>query len=112
MVSIPKISGRVSQGTAPVQPVIKVVDRKVMWVAYVMAIMGGGGMLGLHRFYLGYTRSAVLQLLFGICAFLLPAVLNLFDVAYFMAMIAAGWVLVDLFLIPMMVRAANSRGNA
>ncbi|XUY27421.1 NINE protein [Agrobacterium sp. rho-8.1] len=112
MVNIPKISGGVTAGSGQVQPIIKVVDRKIIWVAYVMAIMGGGGILGLHRFYLGYTRSAVLQLLLGICAFLLPAVLNLFDLTYFMGMIAAGWVLVDLFLIPLMVRAANRRGNA
>lgn len=113
MVNVPKIPGSASANPDRQVPdgsgiVVKIVDRKVMWVAYVLAIMGGGGMLGLHRFYLGYTRSAQVQLGLGVCAFLVPFLLGL--VGQPLILIALVWNIVDLFLIPGLTRKANGEG--
>jgi TM2 domain-containing membrane protein YozV len=41
-----------------------------VWIAYVLWLVGGFGMLGLHRFYLGKIPTGVLWILTGGMAFL------------------------------------------
>lgn len=82
--------------------------RKIMWVAYALQIMGGGGFLGVHRLYLGYKRSGFAQLALGATTLLLPFIIGSNDFQYLLIPLALTWYLVDLFLIPGMVRRANS----
>ncbi|MFC3695082.1 TM2 domain-containing protein [Chenggangzhangella methanolivorans] len=81
--------------------------RKTMWVAYALQIMGGGGFLGLHRFYLGYKQSGYAQLALGVTTLFLPLIIGGNDFQYLLIPLALIWYLVDLFLIPGMVRRAN-----
>ena len=80
-----------------------------MWVAYVLQLFGGGGFLGFHRFYLGFKQSAKIQLALGISTFLLPFAIGNSILTTALTFVAVAWYLVDLFLIPGMLRAANSR---
>ncbi len=76
-------------------------DSKSVGVTYFLAIFLGG--LGIHRFYLGYTGSAVAMLIMSIVGWL---TLVLFIGAALL--IAVGiWIIVDLFLIPGMVQQAK-----
>jgi TM2 domain-containing membrane protein YozV len=106
---VPKISRSAATSSNQEPYWTKLPDRKITWVAYLLLLMGGGGLLGFHRFYLGYKRSAKLQLALGVTVFLLPffASRNLLTEALFYA--ALVWYFVDIFLIPGMLRAANSR---
>ncbi|ROT94762.1 TM2 domain-containing protein [Altererythrobacter sp. FM1] len=71
-------------------------NKKSAGVAYLLCIVFGG--LGAHRFYLGATGTAVAQLVLWFLGW----------VTVFLAWIPLGiWVLVDLFLIPGMVREKN-----
>ena len=70
-------------------------NKKSVGASYVLCLLLGG--LGAHRFYLGYPASAAVQLVLGILGFVVfltwpPLWL---------------WLLVDLFLIPGMVRQRN-----
>lgn len=79
-----------------------------MWVAYVLQLFGGGGYFGFHRFYLGFKRSAKIQLALGIATFLLPFIIGRSILLDALTWVAVAWNIIDLFLIPGMVRAANS----
>lgn len=80
---------------------------KSMLIAYLLALLGGAGCLGLHRFYLGYKRSALMMLVLTLGAFLLPMV-GIYSVTLTWWVITF-WVLLDLFLIPGMTRTRNAQ---
>lgn len=80
-----------------------------MWVAYALQLFGGGGYFGFHRFYLGFKRSAKIQLALGIATFLLPFIMGRSILLDALTWAAVAWNIIDLFLIPGMLRAANSR---
>lgn len=66
-------------------------NRKSVGVAYLLWLLLGG--FGVHRFYSGHTKSAVVQLL------LLLSVIGW--------LVLVPWLLIDLFLIPGLVRERN-----
>ena len=71
-------------------------NKKSTGAAYLLCIFLGG--IGAHRFYLGYTGSAVAQLALWLLGW----------VTLFLAWIPLGiWIIVDLFLIPGMAREKN-----
>lgn len=92
------------QAYAPAPQVVVVASLKEMWIAYVLAIVFGT--LGIHRFYLGRTGSAIAMLVIGLVS--VPAIL-LFGVGLLGLLAVAIWWVVDLFLIPGMVREENER---
>lgn len=65
---------------------------KNLLLAYILAIFVGT--LAIHRFYLGRKGSAIAMLLLGIFSFFI---------------ISSVWTLVDLFLIPGIVKEDNQR---
>jgi TM2 domain-containing membrane protein YozV len=71
------------------------VNKKSVGASYVLCLLLGG--LGAHRFYLGYTGTAVVQLILGLLGFVLVLTWPPLWI----------WLLVDLFLIPGMVRTRN-----
>lgn len=72
-------------------------EKKEMVLAYVLVIFLG--LLGVHRFYLGYVGTGFIML--GLTLFGFIVVFTFF--------IAAIWVLVDLFLIPEMTKMHNRK---
>ncbi len=74
---------------------------KSMLLAYVLWFFLGS--LGIHRFYLGATRSAIIILILTI----LSVVLSVVGVGPLLGLVVIIWLIVDIFLIPGMVRAAN-----
>jgi len=74
---------------------------KSMLLAYVLWFFLGS--LGIHRFYLGATRSAIILLVLTI----LSVVLSVVGVGPLLGLVVVIWLIVDIFLIPGMVRAAN-----
>ena len=74
---------------------------KSMVVAYVLWFFFG--QLGAHRFYLGKTGSAVAQLILGVLGWLLAT----FVVGFFLLGALWIWLIVDIFLIPGLVRSAQ-----
>jgi TM2 domain-containing membrane protein YozV len=76
---------------------------KEVGIAYLFFLLLGG--VGAHRFYLGRAGSAVLLLCLWMGGWLLAALL------IGIPMIIAGgiWLLVDLFILPSMVREENAR---
>ncbi len=107
MVSVPKISAS-SDDPEDVPPQVQVVDRKLTWVAYLLHLLGGGGLFGLHRFYLGSYRSAKIQLAIGALSLLLPFFIGRNIIVDMLFYVAMTWYIVDLFLIPKMVREKNA----
>lgn len=77
--------------------------KKSVGLAYVLWFFFG--MLGVHRFYLGYTGSGAA--IMGIT--LLSAVLSFVLIGWLTIWISGLWVLVDLFLIPGLASRQNSR---
>ena len=75
-------------------------------VAYLFAIFLGG--LGIHHFYLGNTGKAVTMLIL----YLFGWITSWLIIGFFLWAAVGIWVIVDLFLIPGYVRAANSRAAA
>lgn len=70
-----------------------VLKAKESHIAYLLAIFLGG--LGMHRFYLHRNGSALAQLIMSLTIICIP--------------VTAFWVLVDLFLIPNMIREENRK---
>ena len=78
-------------------------SRKSNGVAYVLWFFLGG--LGAHRFYLGSTGPAIVQLIMFVLGWLTVILF-----VGFLLLIPLGiWVLVDAFLIPGMVREHNMK---
>lgn len=74
-------------------------EKKSTGVAYLLWFLFGG--LGVHRFYLGKTGSAVAMMLLTI----LGALTLVIYVGAFLLLAMAIWLLVDAFLIPGMIQA-------
>lgn len=71
-------------------------NKKSVGASYLLCLLLGG--LGAHRFYLGFTGTAIVQLILGLLGFVLA----------FLTWIPLWiWLLIDLFLIPGMVRQKN-----
>ena len=70
-------------------------NKKSVGASYVLCLLLGG--LGAHRFYLGHTGSAVVQLILGLLGFVVVVTWPILWI----------WIVVDLFLIPGMVREKN-----
>jgi len=69
-------------------------------VAYVLWFFFG--QLGMHRFYLGKTGSALTQLILGVVGWLLTSLV----VGFFLLGALWIWLIVDIFLIPGLVRSS------
>lgn len=85
------------------QKVVVVKTEKSIGVAYVLLILLG--QLGIHRFYLGKVLTGVIQLLLGIIGWATAWVIF----GFIPLAILWLWLLIDLFLIPSIVRAANDK---
>jgi TM2 domain-containing membrane protein YozV len=86
------------------------VSRKTMGTAYLLWFFLGG--FSAHRFYLGFTTSAIIQLLLSPIGY---AMLMTNSAAGLIFVLAAGlWLLADAVMIPGMVNKANdhARGRA
>jgi len=75
--------------------------------AYLLWFFLGG--VSAHRFYLGYTISAAIQLALGPLCWLLLLTGSFWALVPLMG--AGLWILADAFLIPSMARDANGRGR-
>ncbi|HZF33358.1 MAG TPA: TM2 domain-containing protein [Candidatus Angelobacter sp.] len=78
-------------------------NKKSAVVAYLLWFFVG--MLGAHRFYLGRIGSGIAILVLTILSWILAFV----AIGLLLLIIPGIWVLIDLFLIPGMVRAFNNR---
>ena len=87
----------------PAPPAQYVRPQKDTAVAYVLAIFLGG--LGVHHFYLGQTGQAVAML----CLWLFGWITSFIGIGVVILFAVGVWLIVDLFLIPGYVRAANAR---
>ena len=74
---------------------------KSMAIAYVLWFFLG--QLGIHRFYLGKTGTAVTQLILGVVGW----ILTVFLVGFIFLAVLWIWLIVDIFLIPGLVRSAQ-----
>ncbi len=77
-------------------------NRKSILVAYLLWFFLGG--LGVHRFYLGRTTSALVLLGLTVAGVILSVV----AIGAVILIVPAIWMLVDLFLIPGMTRDKNN----
>jgi TM2 domain-containing membrane protein YozV len=91
-------------------------SQKRLWLAYLLAIPFG--CLGAHRFYLGRLRTATLMLCLWMAGFFIawgvaiampaPSMAAALDTAGGLLMLSAWtWELIDLALLPGMVRQSN-----
>ncbi len=72
-----------------------------IWIAYLLWFFFGG--LGVHRFYLGQTTSAVAMLVLTIVGIFTSIIL----IGIPLLMAVGVWLLIDIFLIPDLTRQAN-----
>ena len=77
-------------------------NRKSILVAYLLWFFLGG--LGVHRFYLGRTTSALVLLGLTVAGVIFSVV----AIGALILIVPAIWMLVDLFLIPGMTRDKNN----
>jgi len=73
-----------------------------VWLAYVLLLFLGG--FGIHRFYVGDTTSGVIMLILTLVGWVTAA----FLIGFVLIFAVAVWLIVDLFLVPSMVRTANT----
>lgn len=78
-------------------------NKKSVGIAYLLWFFLG--MFGAHRFYLGRTTSAVIILVLTIVSIFLTFV----GIGLITILIPSIWVLIDIFLIPGMVRQYNNQ---
>lgn len=88
---------------APQPLIVNVRPVKDAGIAYLLLILLGG--FAAHRFYLGYTGSAITMLLLWWIGW----ALTIFVIGFFMVGAVVIWWLVDLFIIPGLVRERNMR---
>ena len=88
------------------QQVVIVRSEKSMAVAYLLLIFLG--QLGLHRFYVGRSGSAITQLLLGLCGWATAWII----VGFIPLAILWIWLVADLFLTAGLVRQANEALHA
>ncbi|MBN9176119.1 MAG: TM2 domain-containing protein [Microbacterium sp.] len=93
--------GPLAPTAAPI--VIHTRPMKDTGIAYLLLILLGG--FAAHRFYLGYTASAITMLLLWWIGWALSVVM----VGFLMIGAVVVWWIVDLFLIPSMTRERNMR---
>ena len=79
------------------------VGMKDVGITYLLAILLGG--FSAHRFYLGRIGSAIAQMLLWQIGLWTIWII----VGWLLVIPAAIWIIVDLFLIPAMVRESNHR---
>lgn len=108
MVRVPNIPAKPDAEPAPPRSTAPP-GAKSLWVAYALHLSGGGGFLGLARFYLGFYRSAQIQLGLGLTTLFLPLLIQSNDFQYYLIPPVLLWYVVDLFLLPGMARAANEK---
>jgi TM2 domain-containing membrane protein YozV len=83
------------------------VSRKTMGTAYLLWFFLGG--FSAHRFYLGFTTSAIIQLLLSPIGY---AMLMTKSAAGLIFVVGAGlWLLADAIMMPGMVNKANDRAR-
>ena len=88
----------------PPQPMLVAnVGMKDVGITYLLAILLGG--FSAHRFYLGRIGSAIAQMLLWQIGLWTIWII----VGWLLVIPAAIWIIVDLFLIPAMVRESNHR---
>lgn len=76
---------------------------KSLWLAYALLLIAFG--IGLHRFYLGYRRTAAAQLALFVAMMVLTFTgLGPINIAFFTLF---GWCLVDLVMLPWLARWRN-----
>lgn len=76
---------------------------KSLWLAYILLLLASG--LGLHRFYLGYRRTAAMQL--GLFALMMVLAFSGFGPGNYVFFLLLAWVVVDLVLLPWLTRWRN-----
>ena len=76
---------------------------KEVWIAYLLWFIGGT--LGVHRFYLGETNTAVAMVITFVIGWATTVIL----VGFLILGVLGIWVIVDLFTIPGMVEKANEK---
>lgn len=76
---------------------------KNMLLAYILLIFLGT--LGIHRFYIGKTGSAIAMLILTLVGWITAILI----VGFVFVGISAVWAFVDLFLVPKMIEEANSK---
>lgn len=87
-----------------------------IWLAYLLALPLGW--LGIHRLYLGRRLTGFIMMGLSVTALLVLAAVQVLDahmlvamlwdaVAGLLLLVAGAWELVDLFLVPLMVRRFN-----
>ena len=79
-------------------------NRKFVWKAYLLWLFLGW--FGGHRFYLGYSASAIFMILMSLLALTLMLITHF---GVFMLFPPGLWLLVDGFIIPAIVRNKNNR---
>lgn len=114
MVRVPKIISHgegvldIPSENSTSNPIYPLAQKK-KWIAYALHLLGGGGYLGLHRFYLGFYQSAKIQLALTVMTFFS---FGFFDIPRKLEVVLMTpviiWYIADLFLIPKMVRERNA----
>ncbi len=77
-------------------------EPKSMLVSYLLLIFFG--QLGVHRFYIGKINAGIIQLVLGLVGWGTSILL----IGFIPLTVLWIWLFVDIFLIPGLVRAANS----
>jgi len=80
--------------------------RKSLALAYILLLLFGS--LGFHRFYFGYDAFGVIQLTLAITGALVFWYIGILYGIIILVVLGL-WLLLDIFLLPRMIRKANSR---
>jgi len=80
--------------------------QKSLTVGYILLFIFG--QLGFHRFYCGLTESGVTQLCIGVAGWVALWFFSFLSGAIIFAILGL-WLLIDIFLMPRMIRKANSK---
>lgn len=72
-------------------------------LAYILLIFLGS--LGIHRFYLGRTGTAIAQLILSIVGWVTAIII----IGFIPLAIVGIWLIIDLFLVPGIIRSENDK---